>query len=137
MLRIRNALCAAGLVCALALTFSSCALYDSAVSTTVTRNDAIQLALTTKTLQDVATATINGCVATESTKGVCAPSAVDAVHKALVATREPRDALLEFADEHAGSELGAVGLYDALLRAKDSLLSVLAQYGVTIPPTGS
>lgn len=110
------------------------AALDTATSASVTRNQAIQLAVATKTLQDIATTTMETCVETHSTSGICKPSAVDAVHKALVATRGPRDALLAFANEHAGKELGASGLYAALQTAKDQLLSVLAQYGVTLLP---
>lgn len=124
-------------VAVVALALTGCAglsaAWNTATSASVTRNEALSLADATQTLEDLATSVINGCVATKSTKGVCAPAAVTAVHKALVATRQPRNDLLDFADTHAGKELGASGLYDALAKAKDALVSVLAQYGVTIP----
>jgi hypothetical protein len=113
------------------------AAYHVATSASVTRNQAITVAATIKTLQDVATTSINGCVAAKTFAGPCAPNVVEAVHKALVASRGPRDALLSFADQHAGKELGASGLYDAAVNAKDNLLSVLKQYGIAVPASAS
>lgn len=109
------------------------AAYHVGTSASITRNQAILLGQTIQTAQDIATATIIGCVTAKSLTGVCAPTAIEAVHKALVASRAPRDQLLSFADQHAGAELGASGLYQAALTAKDALVSVLQQYGVAVP----
>lgn len=104
-----------------------------APSASVTRNQVKLLVDGTKTLSDLATTYINGCVAAQSVTGACAPKAIDAIHNAITATIQPRKNLVAFAQAHAGAELGASGLYDALQTAKDSLASVLKQYGYAVP----
>ncbi len=122
-------------------TLPSCAdvsaIYHTATSASITRNPALELTDATKIAQDIATATINTCVETKSYTGVCSPSAIEPIHKALVATRGPRDALLSFAFTHAGKELGASGLYDALVTVKQQLIDTLQLYGIAVPIAAS
>lgn len=130
---------AAAMCLAAAIALPSCAQLSAALtvgtSASVTRTQAIVLIDTTKTLQDLATSYMNGCVAAQSITGACAPTAVRAINKALVATQDPRKQLAAFAQAHAGAQLGASGLYAALLAAKNSLASVLTQYGYSVPTT--
>lgn len=109
------------------------AAYHVGTSASITRNQAITAATGERTIQDLAAVQINSCVATKSYSGICAPVAIEAVNKALVAARGPRESLLSFADQHAGAELGASGLYQALVAAKDQLVSVMQQYGYAVP----
>lgn len=126
-------------IAVLTLSAQSCANlkagYDVATSATVTRNEVQLLVQTTTTIQDIASTAMDGCTAAKSVAGPCKPAAIDAIHQALVATRQPRKNLVAFAQSHAGSQLGASGLYDALLTAKNSLASVLTQYGYAVPAT--
>lgn len=130
----------AAIAAAACIGLSSCGTIDNikagitvATSASITRNEALEAIQTTKTLQDLATSYMNTCVSTQSVTGLCKPEAVEAIHKALVATRQPRAALAAFANAHAGAELGASGLYDALIAAKSSLSAVLTQYGYAVP----
>ncbi len=107
--------------------------YHVATSASISRNQAITLANTVRTLQDLAAVQLNSCIAAKSYAGLCAPPAIEAVNKALVASRAPRDALLTFADQHTGAQLGASGLYDALVAAKDALVKAMQTYGYSVP----
>jgi hypothetical protein len=128
---------------ALASTLSGCitdqigAAYHVATSASISRNQAILVAQSMQTVQDIDTATTNGCVGAKGLTGICAPAGIEAAHKALLASRTARDALLAFAANHAGAELGASGLYDAAVTAKNALVSVLQQYGVAVPASAA
>lgn len=111
------------------------AAVDVATSASITRNQAELVIQSTQTLQDLATSYMSGCVSEQSVTGLCKPEAIEAIHTALVATRQPRKNLVAFAQAHAGAQLGASGLYDALVAARDSLSSVLKQYGYAVPTT--
>lgn len=134
MRRIYLALAAISLaVSPLASCAKTLATYQVATSASISRNDVKLLVDGTKTLADLATTYIDGCTTLQSTKDGCTPAAITAIHNALVATRQPRENLVAFAQLHAGAQLGASGLYAALLTAKDSLASVLKQYGYAVP----
>jgi hypothetical protein len=107
--------------------------YHVATSATITRNQAITVATTLRTLQDFAQVQINACIAAKSYSGLCAPAVVEGINKPLLAARAARDNLLAFADQHAGAELGAGGLYDAAIAAKDALVKALQTYGYAVP----
>lgn len=99
---------------------------DAAANTTVNRQDVLTLVDTTRTVQDLATSVINGCVATKSRTGVCAPVIITQLHADLAASRPPRDQLLAFALAHPSDQkLGIGGLYDAVIAAKDAITGIL------------
>lgn len=86
------------------------------------------------TVQDIATTAMNGCTAAQHFTDVCAPTAVTAVHTALVASRSARDAAVAFlAANPNATTLGTSGVYEALKGAKDSLVGALNTYGVAVP----
>lgn len=99
-----------------------------ATGASISSGKAITVADGFRTIEDVATAYQNGCVAAGSTTGACAYG--DQAYQDATALETARDNVIAFAKAHGDVPLGVGGDYALAMTALSTLESVLNKAGV-------